>query len=1057
MQPGHDSIKVCVRVRPINATEKRNGASEAVRCAGERGGSLQLVPRGRKPVVHSFDHVLAPACGQDQVFEHLGQPVVQSVVNGFHGCVFAYGQTGAGKSHTVFGGGSGDRGLLPRIAEGLFLQLARETQDEHMVRLSYLELYNEKVRDLLQAAPSQGRGLREPASLEIREHPRFGVFIEGLTKSTVQSAADVSQLLDFGHKIRVVGCTNMNAVSSRSHAVVTLHVERKVVGTAQAALRRAHLHAVDLAGSERMKQLGNNEQRQKESQQINKSLAALSHMISCLAAREHKGAKSDTHIPYRNSKLTFLLSGSLMGNCRTAMLACISPSADCLEMTESTIRFAESVKKLHTKPVQNEEFEADLIRMLQAEIETLKQQLQSTAASSDVGRDIQDQIQATQGIQQEFTRSWDAERRLAVEANRQRRMTLGSCLSAASKEGGPAAASPYLVTVCDDPLLSGRMRYWLTPGKVLLIGSDPACDICIDGMGTQPETCSVRCVDNCTLEVHRSSQQPSQSPLLPTAGGELPKTMSMPNRRSEAGTRSLAEVSVNMGRVVGQARLEDGDRLRVGLAHCFQVVIPEARNPHREKVMSIVDQITVENSTQSLMAKEYVSHLQDRIGAERAAGVLRRLQDLKRLTDEANETTEEMRDDKDFEMAFEVRVLYDITGSDKENELAVVLRRTELPDDVTRAGPQWAQPDSGSNALCAVWSEAEFRARLEALRDLRREVDARPAPWGEPGDPDPWSLELQIPTVEGPQEAGEPGPARRVRQAAAQAARAEAEAAALREELARARERLSAQALELEALRAAGAPAAVGPGSPRGAPARRSFAALPEAGRGGPSRLAAPAAARAPFGASSPRGAASPRAPASLTAASVRLLSPRSPQEPARSGRALSASSRGSLGSPRGGASVASRGGGSVTSLQAKGGARRPAPSVQSGPAARGHLSPGHAAPSATPRAAATSPSRGGAGRAGSAARASSSIRIRPGETFGTKKIWARSEQMGSEDRAASPMHRRCGSMWSPCFPTPTTPMHRRRRRCIADASPRHRRCIGDTARSSTPIYPDPI
>ncbi|CAK0869460.1 unnamed protein product [Prorocentrum cordatum] len=362
-------------------------------------------------------------------------------MDGYHGCVFAYGQTGSGKTHTIFGGPAEERGLVPRIAEDLFAGLEPGGGDS-AVRLSYLELYNEKARDLLSPAAHGS-----PPSLEVREHPRVGVFVQGLTKNRVHSAGEVARLLDFGHRVRAVGRTNMNAVSSRSHAIVTFHVERAVLGSGSGGdpfcsrRRRAQLHAVDLAGSERLWQTGDSEVRQHESKQINKSLLALSTMISRLADRE-KGSKfggaAKSYVPYRDSKLTFLLSESLMGNCKTAMLACISPSAQCFSMTESTIRFAESVKRIRTRPVRNEEVEGDLLRALQAELGGLRQQLQAaegaaTGAGQDVGRRLAEDLEVARSLTDELSMTPAEEQALTARADARRQRSLASLGGAASE------------------------------------------------------------------------------------------------------------------------------------------------------------------------------------------------------------------------------------------------------------------------------------------------------------------------------------------------------------------------------------------------------------------------------------------------------------------------------------------------------------------------------------------------------------------------------------------------------------------------------------------------
>lgn len=492
-EAARDSIKVCVRVRPLSAEELAARQPETVLCYAQCTESLQLAPPTRDTAstcagatnavtTHSFDAVLASSTPQRQVYSLIGEQVVQGVTGGYHGCVFAYGQTGSGKTHTMFGGTGEERGLVPRIAEGLFSSLEQSGED-YAVKLSYFELYNEKVRDLLTPA-TQG----SPASLEVREHPRVGVFVQGLTKNLVRSAAEVTRLLDFGHKIRVVGSTNMNAVSSRSHAVVTLHVER-VVAAANATgeeaplhskRRRAQLHAVDLAGSERLSHAGESEVRQRESKQINKSLLALSQMISRLVEREHAGAAgrslplTTAHIPYRDSKLTFLLGESLMGNCKTAMLACVSPAAQCFSMAESTIRFAESVKRIRTRPVRNEEVEGDLVKSLQNEIEILRRRMEDDPGAADAKQDLREQLQATQGLQEELSRTWAEEQALTARADRDRHRVLASLGLAQPPAHEGAAPLPTKSFEASAIALAGEKLWEISVNEVCLQGEERA-------------------------------------------------------------------------------------------------------------------------------------------------------------------------------------------------------------------------------------------------------------------------------------------------------------------------------------------------------------------------------------------------------------------------------------------------------------------------------------------------------------------------------------------------------------------------------------------------------
>lgn len=518
---GEDNIKVCIRIRPLSIVEMNQRQREVVNVSPECPNLLHLDVQNKKAdrsesmaqMSFQFDWVLNETVTQAEVYDHLGRRLVQGIADGFHGCVFAYGQTGSGKSHTIFGGVEEECGLVPRIAKGLFdvLQQSFSPQEsEYIVRLSYLELYNEKARDLLKPATD------DSSTLEIRQHPRVGVFVDGLSSNVVQNFEDVSRLLQFGHKIRIVGCTNMNAVSSRSHAVVTLQVDRTILVNGQRVKRRAQLHSVDLAGCERHTAVeGQAEARLSESKNINKSLSALSLMISKLAKKASSTASS-MHIPYRNSKLTYLLSDSLMGNCRTAMLACVSPAESALSMTESTLRFASSVKLIHTQPVQNEEVEGDLVRSLRAEIESLRQMLKD---GNHEEQDIEDQIKTSicvsdwLGTSAEELRArsrvLDDERAKALDSLGLTNSTLASAWKTGDTVTSKLAtnANPYLVNVCDDPLLSGCLTYSLPPQVPVTVGSDESAAIQIDGLGVQRHMCTLIAIDAQTVEVHVASPE----------------------------------------------------------------------------------------------------------------------------------------------------------------------------------------------------------------------------------------------------------------------------------------------------------------------------------------------------------------------------------------------------------------------------------------------------------------------------------------------------------------------------------------------------------------------
>lgn len=776
-------VKVFVRVRPMSAMEVERVDTEVVVTDAMCGDSLRLVPQtarhagpSKRPAAKTqpftFDSVLSNAADQAFAYQVIGQPVLEGIIDGFHGCIFAYGQTGSGKSHTMFGGSRKERGLVPRIGEGLFRDL-EGSGSNWIAKISYIEIYNEKIRDLLR--PPTGPGSK-PVSLEVRTHPKLGVFIEGLSKSIVRSVDDITRLLDYGHKLRVVGCTNMNAVSSRSHAIVTMQVERFVVigpTEYQRVRRRAQLHCVDLAGSERGKDIGLGEERQKESNNINRSLWALSLLISTLAQNQERSDRSSSasttsassHIPFRNSKLTHLLSESLMGNCRTAMVACVAPNSGSLGMTESTIRFAQSVKKIKTRPVLNEDVEGDLVKSLRAEIEQLKQLL--AQSSTDKKEAIESKIRATVELHQEFATSLEEQELCHRNMETARRRSLegmGQLLSCSTLCRSPSLSSsdrdlpleglgPYLANICDDPLLSGRLQYALPPGKVVAIGSDDHCTIRIEGLGVQPQMCTLYCCQNGEVDVHISEIYPPAKKDAglttgsPRSNSTTPRAARTPSKRLAAGAlykSGIAEVTINDKAIQAQHRLKHGDILRVGRTHAFRFIVPEQSAC---EVTDIVSNLTC-SPKEEMLALEFAEHLEERIGSDRAVKVLRKMQEIEPLISEMNDITEELRGGESRDLMFKAHVLIDVTADDDDPELMVALHSVYRPDDISEiSNAPLGFSGCPRSRLEAVWSVENFRRRLEVARDVHLEVSERPEQWGLPTDLDPWRGEAIVPHV----------------------------------------------------------------------------------------------------------------------------------------------------------------------------------------------------------------------------------------------------------------------------------------------------------------------
>lgn len=719
-----ERVKVCVRVRPMSEAEVSEGFSEVVSCDLDNPGTVQIsrsLPndKSRKKETFIFDTVLPSSAGQAAMYNLIGGPILDRLVDGYNSCIIAFGATGCGKSHTIFGNQSQDRGLLPRIAETLFqdLNALNETaRKQTLVKVSYLELYNEKARDLLKP---DGDG--KAASLEVREHPKAGIFVDGLTRSVASSAEDVHRLVEFGHKIRVVGSTHMNAHSSRSHVIVTLHLQQVLQsdgsGVSNQMLRHSQLHAVDLAGSERLFMVGEDSLRRRESMQINKSLLALGQMISKLS----KGA-TGSHIPYRNSKLTFLLADSLMGNCQTAMIACVSPSSSFQQLTESTLRFATSVKEIRTKPVQNEEPSGDLVQSLRAEAATLRRRLRQGTCDQTQARELEAQLRGDEYLQDEFNFSYEEMQVKSKTAEGLRRRTL-------RRLGlGQSEASDCIVVqkMTSDPLLSGCLTWSMAPGEQLRIGSEPDCEIFIDGLGVEAEMCRLHCLDS------------SQIQVLPGTSSSLhldeDKREAL-HRRGSLYKKGHGLVMVNNSVLQEPTNLRCGDFLRVGSNHFFRIFDGQMKPSRSEDARIMEKTFGIDG-----IAKD-AQHLRERFGAQKGDEVIRDLKDLKLVVEEANQLTQELRGSDD--LSFKGRVLMDPLDNEEDPSVVVTLRKLERPE--TESG-SLTNLIERSPAI-ATWTLAEFQQRLEVMREIYDEVRLRDLPWGQPGDLDPWHAQDNIPTI----------------------------------------------------------------------------------------------------------------------------------------------------------------------------------------------------------------------------------------------------------------------------------------------------------------------
>nr|XP_043893499.1 kinesin-like protein KIF1B isoform X21 [Solea senegalensis] len=380
------SVKVAVRVRPFNSREMSKDSKCIIQMQGNTTTILNPKAPKEPAKTFSFDYSYwshttpedSSFASQNRVYNDIGKEMLQHAFEGYNVCIFAYGQTGAGKSYTMMGKQEeGQEGIIPMLCEDLFEKINDDNNKEELsysVEVSYMEIYCERVRDLLNP--------KNKGNLRVREHPLLGPYVEDLSKLAVTSYTDIADLMDAGNKARTVAATNMNETSSRSHAVFTIVFTQKKHDseTDLSTEKVSKISLVDLAGSERADSTGAKGTRLKEGANINKSLTTLGKVISALAevdnctSKSKKKKKSD-FIPYRDSVLTWLLRENLGGNSRTAMVAALSPADINYDETLSTLRYADRAKNIKCNAVINEDPNNKLVRDLKDEVARLKELL----------------------------------------------------------------------------------------------------------------------------------------------------------------------------------------------------------------------------------------------------------------------------------------------------------------------------------------------------------------------------------------------------------------------------------------------------------------------------------------------------------------------------------------------------------------------------------------------------------------------------------------------------------------------------------------------------------
>ncbi|KAL0985463.1 hypothetical protein UPYG_G00157200 [Umbra pygmaea] len=558
MKMSDTKVKVAVRVRPMNRRETELH-TKCVVDMEDNQTVLHPPPSNtkgensrRQSKVFAFDHCfwsmdesnVSKYAGQEVVFKCLGEGILENAFQGYNACIFAYGQTGSGKSFSMMGNEKSP-GLIPRLCCSLFERISSEESQAHSfkVEVSFMEIYNEKVRDLLDP-----KGSRQ--SLKVREHKVLGPYVDGLSQLAVTNFEDIEVLMSEGNKSRTVAATNMNEESSRSHAVFSIIVTQTLydLKSGNSGEKVSKMSLVDLAGSERVSKTGAAGERLKEGSNINKSLTTLGCVISALADQSAGKGGKNKFVPYRDSVLTWLLKDNLGGNSKTCMIATVSPAADNYEETLSTLRYADRAKRIVNHAVVNEDPNARIIRELREEVEKLRVQL--SQAESLKAPELKEKLQESEKLIQEMNVTWEQKLRKTEEiaTERQKQLeSMGISLETSGIKVGDDKS--FLVNLNADPALNELLVYYLK--EHTRVGADTSQDIQLFGIGIQSE--------HCVLEIGPDGGEVTLTPI------------------------DNARTCVNGTMVESLVQLWHGDRILWGNNHFFRINLPGRKRRERLK------------------------------------------------------------------------------------------------------------------------------------------------------------------------------------------------------------------------------------------------------------------------------------------------------------------------------------------------------------------------------------------------------------------------------------------------------------------------------------------
>ncbi|XP_023649332.1 kinesin-like protein KIF6 isoform X2 [Paramormyrops kingsleyae] len=455
------TIQIFARVKPTNKAASIYSVDEDE----QDGSSLEfLVPRDladgfvnnkKESYSFRFQKVFDQMSKQEEIFDNIAKPVVDSALAGYNGTIFAYGQTGSGKTFTITGGAKrySDRGVIPRTLSYLYQHFSRDSSKMYTTQISYLEIYNDVGYDLLD--PRHGASaLDDLPKVTIMEDPDQNIHLRNLSIHQSGNEEEALNLLFLGDTNRMIAETPMNQASTRSHCIFTIHVCSREPGSA--TLRRSKLHLVDLAGSERVAKTGMGGQLLTEAKYINLSLHYLEQVIIALSE------KNRSHIPYRNSMMTSVLRDSLGGNCMTTMIATVSVDKRNVEESISTCRFAQRVALIKNEAQLNEELDPTLVIVrLKKEIQLLREELAMVTGEQRAEQLAEDEIQKMEGQVKAFLDDPDPDITLDLGPDMRKIHYCFSLLKAMVRSGQAGAAGhcrPPSVGTAEDSPAPGELK-----------------------------------------------------------------------------------------------------------------------------------------------------------------------------------------------------------------------------------------------------------------------------------------------------------------------------------------------------------------------------------------------------------------------------------------------------------------------------------------------------------------------------------------------------------------------------------------------------------------------